>query len=334
MTRGVALCLALLLSASPLAAREIVDMAGRQVTVPDNIRRIYVAYDPPAIFLSALAPDLMIGFPFARSAAGNVFLPPLVRKLPIIGGSSRVNPESLLAQNIDVAIVWNIRGQPDQFAAQLTAMGLPTLMVDASPFRQYPAAFRFLGRLLHREARAEALARALEDSTARLDAVLGAIPQAERVRVYYADSPDGLKSQCAGAFRGETVELAGGVNVMHCDTPDGMGASVTVNLERLLLIDPQVIVARTQAIARFITQDPGWQRLRAVHEGRVYAPPELPFNWVERPHSQFKMLAVQWLANRLYPDRFPFDFARATKDFYTLFYDMELTDDDVAKLRH
>ena len=73
-------------------------------------------------------------------------------------------------------------------------------MVDAAPFRSYPAAFRFLGRLLHREARAEALAQALETGARRLQESLGAIPAAERVRVYYADVADGLKSQCAGAL--------------------------------------------------------------------------------------------------------------------------------------
>lgn len=328
------LCLlALLADGERSEAREITDMAGRRVTVPDDIRRIYVAYDPPAIFLSALAPDLMIGFPFPRSPEASHFLSPAVARLPTIGGAGRTTPEKLLALDIDVIIAWNIRGQPDQFAEQMTAMGKPTLMVDASPFRQYPAAFRFLGHLVHREARAERLARALEDTMARLDASVGAISPAQRVRVYYADSPDGLKSQCATAFRGEIVVLAGGFNVIACSAPDSMGASVSVNLENLLILDPDAIVARTKDIARFIRQDPGWSHLRAVRDGRVYAFPSLPFNWAERPHSQFKMLALQWLANRLYPDRFPFDFAPAVRDFYRLFYGMELTDDNVARLR-
>ena len=69
MRRGLVLppvlaLLAALLGSAPAPAREIVDMAGRRVEVPDDIRRIYVAHDPPAIFLTALAPDLMIGTPF------------------------------------------------------------------------------------------------------------------------------------------------------------------------------------------------------------------------------------------------------------------------------
>jgi iron complex transport system substrate-binding protein len=303
------------------------------VTVPDDIRRIYVAYDPPAIFLSSLAPDLMIGFPFPRTAEANHFLPPAVAKLPTIGGSSRTTPEKLLGLGIDVIIAWNIRGQPDEYVDQMTAMAMPALMVDASPFRQYPAAFRFLGQLLHRQERAETLARALEEVMARLESTVGRIPMAERVRVYYADSPDGLKSQCASAFRGEVVALAGGFNVMQCDTPDGMAANVAVNLETLLLLDPDMIVARSKEIAQFIRQDPGWRSLRAVRQGRVLAFPSLPFNWAERPHSQFKALALQWLANRLYPERFAFDFDRAVRDFYHLFYGMELTDDDLVRLR-
>ncbi len=330
---AAAFCLLIPLACRPLAAREITDMAGRKVVVPDDIRRIYVAYDPPAIFLSALAPDLMVGFPFPRSPAASHFLPPAVARLPTVGGMSRIAPEKLLGLGIDVAIAWNIRGQPDQFVEQMTAMGTPTLMVDASPFRQYPAAFRFLGQLVHREERAERLARALEDTMARLDATVGALPPSRRLRVYYADSPDGLKSQCATAFRGEIVRLAGGLNVLPCHGPDSMGASVGINLETLFTLDPDAIVARTRETARFIREDPGWSHLRAVRDGRVYAFPSLPFNWAERPHSQFKMLALQWLASRLYPDDFPFDFASAVRDFYRLFYGMELTDDDIARLR-
>jgi iron complex transport system substrate-binding protein len=141
-----------------------------------------------------------------------------------------------------------------------------------------------------------------------------------------------LKSQCAGAFRGEIVELAGGRNVLRCDLPDSMTASISINLEQLLVLDPDVILARTGALARFIRADAGWSALRAVRQGKVFSPPELPFNWVERPHSQFKALAAQWLAAKLYPDRFRFDFDREVRDFYKLFYGMELTDDDLAKL--
>lgn len=331
---AVLLCLfALVAGTGQAGAREIVDMAGRRVIVPDVIHRVYVAHDPPSIFLTSLAPDLMVGTTFTRTPAADAFLPPAVRRLPVVGGSTRINPEALLKLGIDVAVVWNIRGQPDLYADQLRAMGIPTVMVDASPFSHYPASFRFLGQLLHREERAEMLARFIEDQASQLAAGLREIPPAERARVYYADFPDGLKSQCAGAFRGEIVELAGGINVMDCDIPDGMTASVTTNLEKLMLLDPDVIVARTKAIAKFIRHDPGWQSLRAVRNGRLYYPPELPFNWVERPHSQFKILALRWLANRFYPDRIPFDFARETKAFYHLFYDMELTDDDIARLR-
>ena len=77
-------------------------MAGRRVQVPDAIRRIYVAHDPPAIFLTALAPDLMIGTPFARSPAADALLPPAVRRLPVIGGGARINLERLLARAPDV----------------------------------------------------------------------------------------------------------------------------------------------------------------------------------------------------------------------------------------
>ncbi|WP_158258204.1 ABC transporter substrate-binding protein [Rhodopila globiformis] len=321
-----------LATGTPATGGEVIDMAGRHVTVPDQIHRIYAAHDPPAIFLASLAPDLMVGVPFDRPPGSARFLPPAVNRLPRIRGAGRIDPERLLALGIDLVVIWNMRGPPDAFAAQMDAIGIPAVMVDAAPFSRYAATFRFLGALLHRQARSEVLARALEQASARLAGVQ-AIPGAGRVRVYYADSADGLRSQCATAFRGEVVPLAGGANVLPCRTADSMGASVTVSLERLLLLDPDVIVARSPAIARFLRADAGWQALRAVREGRVYAFPDRPFNWVERPHSQFKLLTVQWLAQRLYPGRLAFDFAQATRNFYRTFFGMELSDDDLARLR-
>ncbi len=339
MRRGLVLppvlaLLAALLGSAPAPAREIVDMAGRRVEVPDDIRRIYVAHDPPAIFLTALAPDLMIGTPFSHSGAANALLPPAVRSLPAIGGATRINLERLVADAPDIVVIWNMRGQPDRIVDQMTALGLPAVMVDASPFSRYAETFRFLGRLLHREARAEELAQALETGARRLQDELAAVPEAERRRVFYADSVDGLKSQCAGFFRGEIVELSGARNALRCGLPDGMTASVGVNLEELIVLDPDAVLARTPGTARHILADPGWSALRAVREKAVYSAPDLPFNWVERPHSQFKLIAAEDFAHQLYPDRAPFDFVAETRAFYKTFYQMDLTDDDIARLRY
>ena len=154
------------------------------------------------------------------------------------------------------------------------------------------------------------------------------------MRIYYADSADGLQSQCAGYFRGEIVELSGARNALACDMPDSMAAKATVNLEKLLLLDPEAILSRTKATARFIANDPGWQALRAVRERKIFAAPELPFLWVERPHSQFKILAARLFAHALYPQRIAFDFDAETRAFYKTFYRMELSDDDLARLRN
>lgn len=320
--------------ATPVLARDMVDMAGRSVQVPDDIRRVYVAHDPPALFLEALAPDLMIGTTLKHSPAAKSLLPPEVRRLPSIGGFSRVNLERLVAMKPDIVLIWNMRGQPDQIAEQAAELGLPAVMVDAAPFSHYPATFRFLGRLLHREARAEQLALALEQAAQRLREELAPLAPDGRATVFYADSSDGLKSQCAGFFRGEIVELSGGRNILECDLRDGMTASIAVSLEKLLVLDPDALLSRTAARARFIRADPGWRALRAVREGKVFAAPELPFSWVERPHSPFKMLAARYFAHALYPKRVDFDFDTETRAFYRTFYRMELSDDDLARLRN
>ena len=124
--------------------------------------------------------------------------------------------------------------------------------------------------------------------------------------------------------------MAGGHDVLPCTVPDSMTANVGINLEKLLALNPDAIVTRTPATAHMIRASAGWNALKAVRTKRVYAYPSLPFNWAERPHSQFKLLAIEWLANRLYPDFYPFGTAKV-QDFFQRFYGKTLSD---AEARH
>lgn len=117
----------------------------------------------------------------------------------------------------------------------------------------------------------ERLARAFERRLARLAEAAASAPDRPRVAcVEWLDPPF-----AAGHWVPEMVELAGGVDVLGAP---GV-ASRRVDWEEVVRADPEVLVlmpcgfsiAGIRARLHEAAADPHFRRLRAVHEGRVYA---------------------------------------------------------------
>lgn len=324
---SVLLCLCLALA--PARAREVTDMAGRTVTVPDHVRGIYAMSHSLAI-VTALAPDLLVGlpFPFKRNPEAERYLPARYASLPLLDG----NLEQLKALAPDFALGWTTPAFVRDRVGQFDRIALPAVLVDVDRQEQYPATFRFLGRLLGREERAEALASHLERLMAETAAMVAALPAERRLRVYYAESIDGLTSQCDSSDRSDVIVRAGGVNALHCTNPLTPADNMPVDLETLLAADPDVIVTRFAQTARTIAADPRWAQVRAVRSGRVYAVPAVPFNWFDRPPSFMRALGARWLFERLYPDHAAGTLAEETRRFYQLFFALAPSEEDLDRI--
>jgi iron complex transport system substrate-binding protein len=323
-------CLAFVPSLSE--AREITDMAGRRVDVPDKIDRIYaMTHSFPLI--AAIAPDLLagMGWPMPPSRDVMRFLPRGLEGLPLLGTGTDASLEKMKAVGVDVAFGWP--AATEMFPVkQFARIGIPVVFLDVDRLDRYPDTFRFLGKLLHREARGERLAKKLEETVAAVRRTTAGIPAAERVRVYYAESVDGLTSQCDASPRSEVIALAGGLNALHCDKKSLLADHYPVDIETVLRLDPDVVVTRFAKTAEAIRGDPRWQHVKAVRLGRVYAAPGLPFNWIDRPPSYMRAMGALWLAEKLYPGRVRFDLKRETRDFYQEFFGYDLSDADFGKL--
>lgn len=310
------------------SARDITDMSGQTVTVPDDIKSVY-AMTHAMPLLTAIAPDLAAGFgmPVAPKPEILRFLPPSMAKLPSLGGGSNFNLEKLKETGVDLALGW---ASPEERypANQMTRIGIPVVNIDVDRLDQYPATLRFLGKLFHREARGEELARTLEETTAAAKAAVKDIPAAEKPKVFYADSIDGLSSQCDASGRLEVIAFAGGVNALDCNVTE----NYPIDIEKLLAINPDVIITRFAQAAKTMREDPRFAELKAVKAGRVYAIPAYPFNWIDRPPSFARALGVRWLAAKLYPDQASFDLRGETRKFYTLFFGVTPTDADLDLL--
>jgi iron complex transport system substrate-binding protein len=149
-----ALLVLLLLSPSLTRPRELVDMIGRRVTVPDRVERV-AALSPPATYLVyAFDPGLLVGLNFPLREGEKRFTAEAYRALPVLGGMEgngrNVNLEVLLAARPDVVLLWT-RGKAndainEQYERLLAPLNLPLVHVRFDGIADYPAAISSWGR--------------------------------------------------------------------------------------------------------------------------------------------------------------------------------------------
>lgn len=277
-----------LLLASRARAAEIVDATGRHVTVPDHIAHVLPAGPPAAVLMAVLAPDLMLGWPHGPPEAARDWLPPEVAGLPAVpavtGKADVTEAVKKLAPDL-VLDYGNTTPRYQDLARGLASRtGIPTVLLDGN-LRGVPGVLRALGALLHREGRAEALARMAE---ALLDMQP---PGGADTRVVYARGADGLDLAPPEAPAAEVFSLLGWKVLAP---PKGAGRPVTVaDIARL---DPDFIVFQDPAARAAVKGAAAWRGVRAVREGHAFVAPATPFGWVTEPPSLNRLLGVAWLS--------------------------------------
>lgn len=324
-------------SAEPEGTRTLTDMAGREVEVPAVIEKAFSTDPTAAIFLYTLVPDRMLGWNYELNDLEKSIILDEYETLPNFGMGDAINYEAVLAAGPDIAfMVGTINDAVVSDAdAMQESLGIPVVVVD-SELSHTPEAYRFMGELFGVEETAEQLAAYAErtlDDIANMD-----IPEEEKVRMYYGNGEDSLETAPAGSSHGAIIELVNAVNVADLELGDG--GRVQISAEQLLAWDPDVIVVNGEpksdipgaSAADAILSDPAYATLTAVQEGRVYGTPNAPFSWVDRPPGPNRIVGLRWLSALIYPQYIQVDVDDAVREFFSLFYHVELTDEQLANI--
>ncbi len=189
-------------------------------------------------------------------------------RLPIVGGFADPNLEAILA--LAPTLVIGARGPAGPAIEQaLNAHGIATFFPETESIAQIEGMLTELGKRLHRDPFAAAAVGAIEADRKR---VAAAIAGRAKVRAVFLFDVSPIYTAGPGGFPDELLREAGATNLV-----DKGGAYPTLDLERLLALDPEVILdgasdgsegAGTSRIAA-LRGALGWKDLRAVREGRV-----------------------------------------------------------------
>lgn len=334
-TLGVLGLLVALLFANPLRAERLVtDMAGRQVKIPDEVRRVYaVGHSIPMV--GAVAPDKLANNYRLGEAAWR-FLSPAFREGKVMPGTgNRLSDEEVMRMAPDLIVMETMPGAQERAERLAARLQTPVLLIDLDMHRYKPA-FAFLGEVLQRQEQGRALAKFVATHLDPIEQRARSIPTEERVQVYYAEGPDGLSTNPAGSNHTQVLDFVGGINVAQVTSLPDEGMS-GVSLEQLYLWQPDLILVWTPAAERLTTwkaimANPLWQPVKAVKQGHVLQIPWLPFSWFDRPPGSNRILGAFWLARTLYPEVFPLDLTSLTREYFRLFYHREISADDAHYL--
>ncbi len=321
---------ALLVPGSALAAT-VTDDAGRAVTVPRKVRRVFPAGPPAAILLYTLAPELLLGWPRANRPEECVYmLPEICRRAEVgrlTGRGNTANLESVIALKPDLILDMGSTRETFVSLANRTQeqTGIPYALLDGR-FLSLSTSYQKLGKLIGREIDGADFADYCNQTLSVITNRIAFVHADKRPRVYYARGPRGLVTGLGGSINVETIEL-----MARNVAAGNKGGLANVSIEQVLLWNPEVIVTIDQDFAANVRKDPAWASIAAVRNGRVHLSPKMPFGWVDFPPSVNRLIGLWWLGKILYPDLFKEDLRELTRDFYGKFYHVTPTN---AQIEH
>ena len=184
-------------------------------------------------------------------------------------------------------------------------------------------AYRKLGELLNMADEAAALADYCDSVFARTNEIAGSV---EKARLLCCLGDRGINVIAQGSYHAEIIDLLSD-NLAVVDSPSSKGSGNEVDMEQILAWNPDVILFAPGSIYATVGEDPTWQSVNAIRDGRYYEVPFGPYNWMGFPPSVQRYLGMMWMAELLYPETAGYDLYTEVANYFRLFYHCDITED-------
>ena len=310
------------------ATRVITDMAGNQVTVPYDIKRIVITcYGGATHEVAAMgAAAKIVAQPNMNTFPAFLKMYPEFSDIPFVGSFSDVNIEELLELNPDVVIASMTSTQMNQ---EIAEVGIPVISIYTSMYNvatDLENEFSMMGSLLNSTERSDELNNFWNQQLQVIEEHLQDIAVEDRKKVYYSIGP--LTRTTGNTLWGQAlITAAGGINV-----GESLEGTLNIDAEQIIEWNPDVVIIRRGSGTGLVeisdfTDNPQLQGIKAVKNNQVYGCPIGTF-WWDCPAPEM-ILGIVWLAKTLYPEQMSdVDLEALTKSFYSQFYDYELTTEE------
>jgi iron complex transport system substrate-binding protein len=279
-------------------------------------------------------PDKLVGLATAWSPEAEEFITTEYYNLPILGqlygGTGTLNLEEIAATGAQVIVdVGETKGSMVQDMNSLQdQLGIPTVHIDA-----YTAsvgdAYRKLGELLDMEDEAEVLGAYCDEVYADTLSIVNEVGESGKANLLYCLGDAGINVIARGSYHAEVIDLLAN-NLAVVENPSSRGIGNEVDLEQILLWNPDVILFAHNSIYSTVGSNTDWADVSAIEDRHYYEVPYGPYNWMGLPAVQH--LGMIWLAPLLYPDVAQYDVYREVSEYFDLFYHCDITVEQYDRL--
>jgi iron complex transport system substrate-binding protein len=190
--------------------------------------------------------------------------PPEAKKVPRVGGYSRIDLEAIAALKPDLILAWE-SGNSMKQVDKLRALGLSVYVSQPNKMENVADQLERMGQLAGTEAVANAAARSFRQ---RLESLRTAHAGKPKVRVFYQIWKTPLTTVGGPQIISDAITLCGGSNVFgHLDK-----MAPTVSVEAVLAADPEAIVATGMGDAKpeWLHDWDKWTQLTAVKRDNLF----------------------------------------------------------------
>jgi len=190
--------------------------------------------------------------------------PPAAKKVPRVGGYSRLDLEAIVALKPDLVIAWQ-SGNAAVQVDKLRALGLTVFITQPNLIADVAVQLEQLGKLAGTQAVADAAAATFRQRLEKLRAANAGKP---KVRVFYQIWKNPLVTVGGPQIITDAIHLCAGDNIFGHLTR----MAPTVSVEAVLEADPEVIVATGMGDARpeWLHDWDKWTRMTAVKRGNLF----------------------------------------------------------------
>jgi iron complex transport system substrate-binding protein len=316
-------------------------LCSSDLEIPSGVDNVIATSPPMTTVLYMIAPDKLKAVNFQWTDDELKYVPSQYANYPVVGGwygTQDGSYEEFIAAEPDIVIESIDEGGDGDLSTvnerQEKFGSIPVIAVkDTTNVEKVGDSISFIGKVVGAEDKANQLN---DFNNKYLDIVhdrSSKLSDSDRKTVYYAYGDDGLQTSPSHSTHGQLIDLIGGKNVADSLNQGNTTSGVQVSIEQVISWNPDIIITNDQNFYDSVYNNSNWAHIKAVQNKDVYVSPQSPFKWFDRPVGANMIIGVPWTAKVIYPEDYKdINMVDTTKEFYSEFYHVDLSDDDAKEI--
>jgi len=310
-------------------ARQITDMAGRKVNIPDKITRVLPYDNKTNALLYPVAGNLMIA---KARAMENPNLKYIAKDFLSKKEIDTKNAEEIIKLKPELIIVGAFVSEKEDLSNYILfakKVNIPLIVVDLE-LMKLDRSYEFMGNLLGKPTEGKQCA----------DFIRSVYQNAEHYKKgkrvpgkgYMANDNNGQRTAPRGSKHAQLFDIMSITNAVN--TPLDSKGFALVNMEQVLASNPDYIfcVGKGETSPyHTVLKSALWRNITAVRNKRTFYVPSQPYLWFDMPPSVNRILGIIWFSDIFYEQPEEITKQKVTK-FYQIFYHYNLTEKEYANL--